>query len=217
MALNPVPQPSQSLAQTQSPILNNFALIDAGFSQDHVDFNIPNAGKHNQVTLPVQAAMPVASANDDIIYAMIPQAPYPLTLINETFIHKQVAGVNQSVDIPFTASILSTNANPGNATNGWSYLPSGILIKWGSITGVFLNQVWYPYLFPAGTNVPAFTQLFNVTLQAVSQDVIPATAQTFNFLSVNSATVLPTGFSWTPHSIPFGNNQLQIFYFAIGK
>ena len=215
MALNLIPMTSQSLDQTQNPILTNFTVIDTAFSVDHAPYNSANEGWHNQVTLPQQVMAPVPSANNNIIYSLIPTVS-PQTTINEVFIHKQIQG--GTADIPFTASILSTNASPGNTSDGWTYLPSGILLKWGSVTGSFPNQVWQQILYPTAPNIPAFTQVFNVTLQPVSQDAIPATTQTYNVLSVNNqgGSFNNLGFWWTPHFIPFGSNQTQIFYFAIG-
>lgn len=216
MALQYIPQPGQTLAATQAPILDNFMDIDSAFTANHVGINDPLQGFHNSVEMPPQLAAPGATANDNIIYSKIPAAPYPLTAINESFIHKQVAGVAQSVDIPFTASVLSNDAAPGFASDGWTYLPSGILMKWGSIIGSFPNGMWQPYLFPVANDIPVFQEIFNITLQAVSQDIIPATAQTFNYLTINSI-ISDTGFSWIPRT-NFGNvNQLAVLYFAIGK
>jgi hypothetical protein len=38
MALNQVPNPNQTLGETNLPIKTNFATIDTGFSVDHVTF-----------------------------------------------------------------------------------------------------------------------------------------------------------------------------------
>lgn len=212
MALNLVPNPGQTLAQTRQPILDNFTNIDNQFAIDHVAFNTVGGGFHNKVEMPPQAAAPVANANDNIFYSKIPAAPFPLTTINETFIHKQVNGVAQTVDIPFTASILSTNANPGNGSTGWSYLPSGILIKWGTIAGAFPNQGIQPFVFPAAGNIPAFAEIYNITLQNVAGNVNDSS----NFLTVQTGYTR-LGFSWMPRT-NFGNvDSTQVFYFAIGK
>jgi hypothetical protein len=77
-----------------------------------------------------------------------------LTGIQELFINKNKATAGQS-QIPFTASILSTsNPLPLAGTNGWTYLPSGMLLKFGgdSIVAGTNNVV-----FPVAGNIPVYT------------------------------------------------------------
>lgn len=46
-----IPQPSQTLAQTQPGINTNFSLINTGFAQDHVSYATgTNVGKHDKIT-----------------------------------------------------------------------------------------------------------------------------------------------------------------------
>jgi len=159
MALNNVPLAGQSLAVTRNPINANFATINAAFLVDHVEYNTAGQGKHNKVTFPVQAATPAFAATEDGLYNKIPAAPFPLTLIPEMFAHKQnFAG---AVEVPMTASILSTS-NPVVFSSGWTYLPSGIILKWGA------NQVANGaanIVFPVGGNIPAFNVCFTVIVQ----------------------------------------------------
>ena len=69
MSLNiNIPQPTQSLGQTWSPILNNFNNIQAAWIINHVDYGASGAGKHNLVSMPVQAADPVTPALEMALY-----------------------------------------------------------------------------------------------------------------------------------------------------
>ena len=130
MALNNVPLPGQTLLATRDAIDQNFVgYIDPEFAVDHQAFNTPNAGKHNTVTFPVQGAAPVFLAGELGLFSLLNAT----TAHNELYINK----TNQVtvVQIPLTSSILSTNSAPGVRSAGWTYLPSGILMKWGNQNG----------------------------------------------------------------------------------
>lgn len=151
-----IPQPNDKLKDSQPQLLANFMAIKTLVDVNHVTFDDPSGdqGKHKFVSFPVQVGAPVFLAGEEGLYNL----PYNNTsnTVNEVFVHKQTSSGTQ--DIPFTASILSQNSSPGNNTTGWSWLPSGILIRWESITGL-----------PGGLSTitlsagfPAFTQIFTV-------------------------------------------------------
>jgi hypothetical protein len=151
-----IPQATDKLKDSQPDILANFQAIKTLVDINHVTFDDPSGdqGKHKWITFPVQVSAPSFGAGEEGLYNL----PYNNTsnTVNETFVHKQTSSGTQ--DIPFTASILSQNSSPGNNTTGWSWLPSGILIRWESITGL-----------PGGLSTitlsagfPSFTQIFTV-------------------------------------------------------
>lgn len=118
MPLNdvPLPGPNSTLQNTQNPIRQNFLDINTGFSVDHESFNTTNAGFHNKVTmqkLPVpQTPIPAGAANTAVIYYA------DFGGINEVFLNTEAG-----TPIPITAAV--------NASSGYSYLPSGIILQWG--------------------------------------------------------------------------------------
>lgn len=67
------------------------------------------------IDIPASAADP-ATTGDNIIFAKL----YSVTGNDEVYIQNEFAGINY----PITAS--------GNGNTGWTFLPSGILLKWGS-------------------------------------------------------------------------------------
>jgi len=67
---------------------------------------------------------------------------------NELYIHKQRQGVAAGTDVPFTASWLSNHTASSNQS-GWTYLPSGILIKWEGVSGTGLVTKTLDITFPA--------------------------------------------------------------------
>lgn|SRR5574338_1300552 len=130
MALNDVPLASQTLAATQNPIRQNFSVIDTAFQVDHVAYNAANQGMHAKVSLPVQAMAPAFGAGILGIYTLL----NAITGKNEATVHKE-SGAG-TVDVPFTASSLSSVANPPLGSEFWTMLPSGIKLQGGSFTGL---------------------------------------------------------------------------------
>ncbi len=113
--LNDVPQSGQTLGITQPLIRNNFTTIDTAFQVDHVPYSTTGQGKHNKVTMPVQAADPVPGAGEAIMYNKLSA----VTAANEVWISR-----SGGTPVPITAST-------GNTQNGYTYFPSGIILQYG--------------------------------------------------------------------------------------
>ena len=199
MALINVPLASQSLGQTNASIRGNFSVIGAAFIVDHVDYNTSGQGKHNQVTFPVQGAQPTFLTGEEGLYNFLNAT----TNKNELYVHKQlVAG---TVDIPFTASKMSNYAF-ASCNSGWSYLPSGLLIKWGSIAA---NSPAISVNTTTISGGPAFQQVFTVMVTSVD------TGTATNFIcGQRSAVDLGTGIftAWCANN----NGSTSINYLVIG-
>jgi hypothetical protein len=144
MALINVPLAGESLGQTRVPIQTNFITIGTAFAIDHVDYNTAGQGKHNKVTLPVQAVDPVLVANDIAIYSKVNGAN-----VSQLFFER--AG---GAPYTWTDSL--------QAVNGWTRLPSGILLKWGTQAIVAPGgQVNIVYVGPA------FTQIYSAQVSCL--------------------------------------------------
>ena len=161
MPLTILPTAGQSLNVTRDPIRNNFQSIQTCFTVDHVDFGIADQGKHNKVTLPLQAGAPAFAVGENGFYNL------NSGVINETVLHKQsFAG---ATDVLMSASILNT-ATPGNAADGWTMLPSGIFMCWGTGNANGLTTVTIAPAMPG-------TSLFNV-------QVVPYTPAALGYVDV---------------------------------
>ena len=141
---NNIPQPTDALSQSQSDILNNFAAIQTLVDVNHVDFASSDQGKHKFVTFPVQTVTPSFNVGEVGLYNKLSA----VTSVNELFIVNS-AGTTS----PLTASQQVTN------NNGWAYLPSGVLMKWGKGTA---TAGVYTFVFPVGANIPAFNGIFSI-------------------------------------------------------
>jgi hypothetical protein len=129
-----IPQPGDLLSQSQSDLLNNFMALQTLIDINHVDFASGDQGKHKWVTFPVQGAIPPAGSGFLAGEIGLYNANYSVSTKNELFINK----TNQLtvVQVPATASILSANSAPAALGAGYTYLPSGILLRWGTVLGV---------------------------------------------------------------------------------
>jgi hypothetical protein len=203
MALNNIPQAGQSLGSTRDLISQNFSVIDTAFSINHVPYNDPSGlqGKHPLVQFPVQTTIPATITTGDIsLYNKLPAAPFPTTGTNELFLVK----ANGTTTIPITAS--------HQATTGWTYLPSGILMKWG-VTTTISGGSPFAYLYPTGASIPAFSNVFTVMLTPI--DSTSGGAPITDQVSVETGTIATTGFSVVYQGTAYSTTVVQ--YFAIGN
>jgi hypothetical protein len=152
-----IPQATDALAQSQQDILNNFLANYNAFNVNHVTFNAgADMGKHKWITLPVQnPSPPIAFAAGELaMYSFLS----PVTSQNEIYINK--TNEVTVVQTPSTASILSVASAPGNNVSGWTYLPSGILMKWGSATANGDTAI----VFPVAATIPVFTDVMSMQI-----------------------------------------------------
>jgi hypothetical protein len=153
------PMAAALLSVSQPIIQGNFAIIQNSFDVNHVDFNAgADNGKHIYVELPIAAGNPIPPIAFPAAEIAVYAATNATTTVNELYVNK----TNQAtvVQIPMTASILSTNSNPALNISGWTYLPSGILLKWGNGTANGNT----PIAFPVGATIPVFTNVMSIQL-----------------------------------------------------
>ncbi len=200
-----IPQPSDRLKDSQPELLANFQEISTFVNVNHAPFGDPNEGKHIYVEMVPQTGSPpiVFPAGENALYSFL----NPTTSQNEIYVNKtQQAAV---VQIPLTASILSVTNFPGNQTDGWSYLPSGLIIKWGTGQGTG-DASWS---FPVGATIPVFTQLMNVVL--CTSGGVAGDQDTFVRLKGMSATAVTF---WAGKRTVLSSPTLCFFsYVAIGR
>lgn len=170
-----VPQGNQSISQTQ-PIINaNFQALTS-FGNGYAEIS-------NQV------ATPSFSGGNDGLYTLNNTD----TSLNEMYIHKQTfAGTSE---IPFTASILS-QAAPVMAADGWTYLPSGIIMRWDTITGTGLTTV------TLGGTAPVLSTIFAVVLCPYASNIDDTANFAARLVTILSNTQYQVYFSYRTISGP---------------
>lgn len=191
-----IPAPTDQLNVSQGQIFNNFAAISTLVNVNHVDFNTADQGKHKFVTFPEQVSPPTAGATEVILYSA--QSAFS----SRTELIYQSAG--DLINLELTAGILNSP--------GWSYLPSGLLLKWD--TGLDATGGAQTFLYPTGSDIPVFNNVFALFLtitQAGGTDVDAAI-----YVSDSSNPVQFEISSWqrTQISMPLG---CFFSYYAIGN
>jgi hypothetical protein len=146
-----IPLATDFLDVSQGDLYLNFGALSDWVEVDHVTFASADAGKHAKTTFPVQGSEPSFSAGEMGLYNFL----NTVTGVNELYINRR--GVSTT---PFSASLLSTNPAPSNNSSGWTYLPSGLLIKWGNGSANGSATV----SFPVASTIPVFTQVFSVQI-----------------------------------------------------
>jgi hypothetical protein len=208
MALNiNIPQPNQTLAQTQLDIKNNFIFINTGFAFDHVEFNVTGAGKHNKITFPVQSPAPgFVDVGDLGLFSFLNAT----TTKHELNVYKANGPTPTGyVNVPFTASILSNSAPIQNGA-GWSYLPSGLIIQWGKVSAGINGNLAISTTFNFPITFP--TQALNIQISQDSHTFVER--QIFNAVQIDSQTQFTIR---TFRSDGFvGPTTAGYYYFAIG-
>jgi hypothetical protein len=205
-----IPQATDQLSQSQSDILNNFTAIQGLIDVNHAPFSDgTNYGKHKWINFPVQTGLPGSPsqfASGEVgLYNQLPTAN-PITGVDELFINKIVSG-GTAVQIPLTASILSTNNAPGNNSSGWTYLPSGIVFKWGNQTCAGNSAA--TILFPTGPSIPVFNQIFTMS---ITTNNYPAHSNQL----VTLGTFIQTQFTVFNRQLIGGSSTVAFQYLAIG-
>ena len=164
-----IPAATDVISQSQSAIQGNFQAL-APFGNGYADFT-------------VQGATPPIIAADTGLYTK----SNATTTQNEMYIQKRTN--NADVQIPMTASSIS-NAAPVVNMVGWSYLPSGLLIKWGNYDTTTRNAVIYVNV-DSISGGPAFNKIFNVQVTAYKSTTTDA---------ISAAVLSPINL-WTGTSI----------------
>lgn len=183
---NNIPQSTDQISQSQSLLLQNFQSIKLLVDQNHGDFSTGLAGQHTYVQIP-QTVVPGVTPNEVGLYNV------QLNSVNQMWIRK----ADGTPDVPITAS--------NQAQQGWAYLPSGILLKWGNTATVAgLSS----FLFPTGPNIPVFNTIYQVIISTI--------ALTDSFVALTS--FIPTQINYSSTKRTSTSSAVSGFtYLAIGK
>jgi hypothetical protein len=173
MTYNPnIPQGNQSGADTQAPMLNNFASLKTATDINHVTFDLADQGKHPFVSLHIQQDAPTTLVGEMALSALV----------------SNLSGV-QNTELALRHQSNATNnifTAGGTGFFGWTRLPSGLLIKWmnevvfaGSDTGDTIDfvaatgprfvEIYAAFVSPSGTNTGNFTSyILNYNINAIT-------------------------------------------------
>lgn len=204
-----IPQPTDKLRTSQPQLLENFHELDAWTQQDHVGLTgTSDQGKHQTARFIDQTSAPTINDPETGFFNAQPNNIGSLA-ISKQQMYVRAEQNNSYKNIPFTASILSTNQAPGKGAHGWTYLPSGILMKWGTYDMTQAGTETIDY--PTGSDIPAFSEVFSVQATLAN----PTVAKPWSTMIVSFS---PQSFSvFTFNTTNGTDRQAQIHYIAIGR
>jgi hypothetical protein len=208
MTYNPnIPQPSDNLSDSQNDLLNNFQTLDTSFAVNHYQFSnaTANNGKHKFCEMPI-GILPVGlSANEATIYGKSAVGLSPATEGNLWFTPDA-----SGKEYQLTRTISDGVSYPkfGAATTGWTFLPGGLIMQYGTVTtisggGTSNGTVIYPITFTS----PSTAYSINLTVRESSN----------SRRYVKVATSSSTGFTCWVQSDSGSNEANVVYWVAIGK
>lgn len=191
-----IPQSGQSLGQTVNLISGNFANYAAVIAVNHLGPNGTGAGKHNLSEYVVQAQSPATSTNEVATYCRngTHGSTTPELYLQQ---QNQTTGAN---DIQMSR----LDAGTKFGTAGWTFLPGGFIMQWGScgvVNGAFTT------VYTAHGGIAFKVQTYQVFLM-VNDPASSATPPVF--YSVNELLNSPTQFQGRT------NMAITLSYLAIG-
>lgn len=172
-----IPQATDQIATSQADILNNFSILGAiAGNSSASSASINSIAGFDWILLPPNGAIPPSGSafitNNLGLYG----ATNTLTTHTELYLNKTVTTLSGTTiqQIATTAASLSAG--------GWSYLPSGVLIKWGSATAPGAGP--YILTFPVNGSTPQFNHPYIPLLTNISPITTYVTALTATTMTV---------------------------------
>lgn len=138
-----VPKTGQTLGFTKAKVNSNFDTIFKAFKINHYQFDVANAGKHNYIQIPVGSFPVGLSVGDANIYSKT------ISGTSQLFVSPDASGL----EFQLTTAVSGNNPqfgtnNIAGASGGWTFLPGGLLMNYGTITmGANPTVVTYPHAF----------------------------------------------------------------------
>jgi hypothetical protein len=184
MTYNPsIPGQNDLISASQSQIQTNFSQANTAFGIDHTAFDVAlNQGKHKQSTY-VEISDPTTVANELAVYSKDSGG------VTQLFLRRENNGTVIQMSI----------GDPIASTNGSSFLPGGVVIKWGQIDfSAASKAVTFASAFP--------TAVFSITLAADTSTPSGNGIVSYTSLSTSGFTAYQNGTgSLTAKYIAIGN------------
>jgi hypothetical protein len=188
-----VPAANDPPKNDQPTMQSNAASIASIIAVDHIGFNIPNGGYHKVIHQPPQGADPTAIPGIGQTYTKTLSGDQQLFFESGGGVITQLTGPNTAIA----------------AGNGYTWIPGGILLQWGSITGG-LTSGTNTDLFFATANINFPNNCFNVNATLINA----GSTNNEQTISIRDGSVSNLGFKWNYSG---GGAYSGFFWFAIGN
>lgn len=175
-----------------SVIRGNFTAIDTAWDINHVGIGDTNEGKHSVVHIR-EGSEPTTTTNEIALW--VEESGLGTGSESHLYLKKE----NNGSTWPFTVAEA--------AINGFTILPSGIIIKWGQGSGSGAGTV----TFPTGTSNQAFTTCYRVYLQPYDS----SSSDTDVYVRLRAVTATNFTYYASPRTTT-GAKSVTFNYLAIG-
>ena len=209
-----IPTGSVPLDQDYLNLQNNFQQLDTSFSVDHTPFSVNTltqpAGYHTNVHM-----IPFSTTITN------PTTNYPPIQPATTAGYGQLwsAQVNDSNATDEALYFLTgggrnlqltSNFVPQVTTNGFTFLPGGLIFQWGIVTPIVNNTTGTTVLFTTGNmNFP--TACFNIVATLIAKS---SGTGSVDSISIVNTSVSKTGFKY---NYTGGSSNVAFYWTAIGN
>lgn len=194
MSFNPnVPTGLVNLDVDYANVQNNFSSSNTSFGVNHVPFSVAlNNGKHKFVEMP-NGILPVGlAAGESTLYSK------SVSGASQLFFTRDNSGIEIQLTGPTT---------PVANTNGYTFLPGGILMQWGIVNSpTSTGTVTF-----ATANIAFPTSCFNVQCTLIAKS---GGTSTSNTVAPITGTVTNTGFGY---SYTATSSYVAFYWVALGK
>lgn len=206
-----IPKPTDQLSVSQGNMLNNFGILSAIAGNSNPSSSSLNIDSgFNFINFATQSSTPPDIA--DFQANVVGLYTYSNTITGQTELYVNKTNQATVKQIPITASVLSTTSAPALGSAGWTYLPSGILMKWGRTPAINASDP-FPFLYPTGSNIPVFNTVFTVLITDIDANS-GGGAPFDHVVTIQSGTMSATGFSLIYHNTPPATTIVN--YLAVG-
>lgn len=153
-----IPVTGESLGSTRDRIRANFQQIDEVEAINHVAFNEADKGKHKYMQMPEVTAsgagVPSTAVNEGGLYTNVGTNPAEVNLFfrseSDGKVY-QLTRTDQTNEARFAVNTVYS-AGPPSLKGGWSFLPGGLVLQWGTYDTAESNSsfpITFPIQFPS--------------------------------------------------------------------
>jgi len=174
-----IPKSGDIPAQSRSLIETNFNTIDTVLAINHVGYNATGQGKHTKIQMPEESADPTTLVDEGAIYTK----QGSVTAEAELCYRREDSGGAGGQVIEMTAY------QAVSATNGWTILPSGLLVKWGLTSDFSQDDGASTFTWPTAASEPEFGVCYNVQVTPQYNNTTKGYVQLSRIVIFNTTTV----------------------------
>lgn len=156
---NSIPAGSDIPSQSQPDLQTNCTSVNSILNVDMYTFNDNNGGYHRKTTYVDQASNPGSSASQVVEFAKSTSGS------SELFIQRD--GVATAIQL--------TRGTPSVGANGYTFLPGGLLLQWGTVTTSGLGAATFTFPVAFSSAVYSVTATGSNASTASSKDFFART------------------------------------------